>query len=56
VVSYSHQDDDIDETVEAFDGAMEVYARALNDGAERYLVGRPSQTVYRTYNTQQGRA
>ncbi len=50
VVSYAHQDADIDQTIEAFDGAMEVYVRALADGAERYLVGRPSQMVYRTYN------
>jgi glutamate-1-semialdehyde 2,1-aminomutase len=50
VVSYAHKDSDIDETIEAFDGAMEVYARALSDGAERFLVGRPSQMVYRTFN------
>ncbi|MGE0829507.1 MAG: glutamate-1-semialdehyde 2,1-aminomutase, partial [Hyphomonadaceae bacterium] len=50
VVSYSHQDADIDQTIEAFDGAMEIYARALEDGAERHLVGRPSQMVYRTFN------
>ena len=47
VVSYSHGDDDIDLTVEAIDGALAVYRRALDDGVERYLVGRPSQTVYR---------
>lgn len=50
VVSYSHKESDIDQTIEAFDGAMEVYARALSEGAEKYLVGRPSQIVYRTYN------
>jgi glutamate-1-semialdehyde 2,1-aminomutase len=50
VVSYAHKEADIDQTIEAFDGAMEVYARALNDGAEKYLVGRPSQMVYRTFN------
>jgi glutamate-1-semialdehyde 2,1-aminomutase len=50
VVSYSHKEADIDQTIEAFDGAMQVYARALNDGAEKYLVGRPSQMVYRTFN------
>lgn len=50
VVSYAHKETDIDQTIEAFDGAMEMYARALNDGAEKYLVGRPSQMVYRTYN------
>ena len=50
VVSYSHADDDIDRTVEAIDGALAVYARALSDGVERHLVGPPSQTVYRRYN------
>jgi glutamate-1-semialdehyde 2,1-aminomutase len=52
VVSYAHQDGDIDYTLEAVDGALEVYARALEDGAERYLIGRPSQTVYRQFNRQ----
>ena len=50
VVSYSHTDADIDATVVAIDGALEVYARALEDGAERYLSGRPSQIVYRRFN------
>ncbi len=46
VVSYSHGDDDIDRTIEAVDGALGVYARALTDGAERYLVGPPSRHVF----------
>jgi glutamate-1-semialdehyde 2,1-aminomutase len=46
VVSYSHGDDDIDRTVEAIDGALAVYARALADGVEKYLTGRPSRTVF----------
>jgi glutamate-1-semialdehyde 2,1-aminomutase len=50
VVSYAHEDADIDYTLEAIDGALEIYARALEDGAERHLVGRPSQTVYRRFN------
>ncbi len=50
VVCYSHTDADIDQTLEAIDGAMGVYARALNDGVEKHLVGRPSDPVYRTYN------
>jgi glutamate-1-semialdehyde 2,1-aminomutase len=53
VVSYAHTDDDIDRTVDAVDGALAVYARAMSDGAERYLVGRPSEIVYRKYNTAQ---
>lgn len=46
VVSYSHGDADIDRTIEAIDGALEVYARALSDGAEKFLVGRPSRVVF----------
>ncbi len=56
VVSYSHQTADIDATVAAFDGALKVYRHALEDGVERYLVGRPSQVVYRSYNTPPGPA
>jgi glutamate-1-semialdehyde 2,1-aminomutase len=50
VVSYSHTDDDIDLTVAAIDESLAIYRRALDDGVDHYLVGRPSQTVYRRYN------
>lgn len=50
VVSYAHKDEDINETVDALDGALGVYAQALNDGVERYLHGRASLPVYRTFN------
>jgi glutamate-1-semialdehyde 2,1-aminomutase len=50
VVSYAHSDEDIDRTVAAIDAALAVYRQALEAGAERYLVGRPSQIVYRQYN------
>jgi glutamate-1-semialdehyde 2,1-aminomutase len=50
VVSYSHNDEDIDLTVAAIDASLAIYRRALDDGVDRYLVGRPSQTVYRRYN------
>jgi len=50
VVSFAHQDSDVDQTVDAIDGALEVYARALNDGVEKYLVGPASIPVYRTWN------
>jgi glutamate-1-semialdehyde 2,1-aminomutase len=46
VVSYSHKDEDIDRTIDAIDGALEVYAKALQDGVERHLVGSPSRTVF----------
>ena len=50
VVSYAHTDADIDRTVEAIDGSLAIYARALADGVERHLVGPPSRPVFRRYN------
>ncbi|MGD2131285.1 MAG: glutamate-1-semialdehyde 2,1-aminomutase [Maricaulaceae bacterium] len=50
-VSYSHTDADIDQTIEAIDGALGVYAQALDAGdTEGFLVGRPSRIVNRKYN------
>jgi glutamate-1-semialdehyde 2,1-aminomutase len=49
VVSYSHSEADIDRTVEAADGAFGVYAKALADGVEKYLEGRPVKPVFRKY-------
>jgi len=46
VVSYSHTDDDVDHTIEAIDGALEVYARAMEDGVDRHLEGDPSRVVF----------
>jgi glutamate-1-semialdehyde 2,1-aminomutase len=46
VVSYSHTDADVDRTIEAVDGALEVYSRALTDGVERHLVGSPTRHVF----------
>jgi len=50
IVSYSHTDDDIDQTIKAFQGALAVYRRALVDGVDRHLVGRRTKSVYRRYN------
>ncbi|MDH6229806.1 glutamate-1-semialdehyde 2,1-aminomutase [Mesorhizobium soli] len=50
VVSYTHDDAAVAATIEAVDGALAVYARALEDGVERHLMGRPSQVVYRRFN------
>ena len=49
-VSYSHTDEDLHHTVTAIDGALSIYRRALDEGVEKYLVGRPSQVVYRHCN------
>lgn len=47
VISYSHRDEDVDRTVEAVSGALKVYAKALSDGVDRYLEGRPVKPVDR---------
>lgn len=53
VVSFTHSDEDIDRTLQAMDGAMAVYRQALENGVENYLVGPPSQVVYRRFNSPQ---
>jgi len=50
VVNYSHTEADIDRTVAAIDETLAVYARALAEGVERYLVGRPVKPVMRGTN------
>jgi glutamate-1-semialdehyde 2,1-aminomutase len=49
VVSFSHSDEDIERTTELVDQALGVYARALEDGVEKYLVGRPVKPVNRRF-------
>lgn len=49
VISYSHTDADVDRTVEAIGEALLVYRQALNEGVEKYLVGRSVQPVFRKY-------
>jgi len=49
VVSYSHSEADIDRTIEAADAAFAVYARALSDGVEKQLEGRPVKPAFRRY-------
>ena len=49
VVSYSHGDDDIDRTVSAVAEALRTYRRALDEGPERHLRGRPVKPVFRRH-------
>jgi len=49
VVSFSHSQADIDRTVAAADEALATYARALSDGTEKLLAGRPVRPVFRRY-------
>ena len=50
IVSYSHDDEAVDRTVEAFHGAFGVYRKALREGIDGYLESRPVQPVWRTFN------
>jgi glutamate-1-semialdehyde 2,1-aminomutase len=49
VVSFSHTDADIDRTIEAVGASLQVYRRALEDGVEKHLVGRPVKPVFRKF-------
>jgi glutamate-1-semialdehyde 2,1-aminomutase len=50
IVSYSHSDADIDKTIDAVAGSLGVYRNALENGVEPYLIGGPTQSVYRKLN------
>jgi len=50
IVSYSHSDKDINYTVEMIAEAMVIYKKALDEGIDKYLEGRPIKPVYRKYN------
>jgi glutamate-1-semialdehyde 2,1-aminomutase len=49
VVNYSHSEADIDRTIEAFAAAFAVYRRALDEGIDKYLVGRPVKPAIRRF-------
>lgn len=50
VISWAHTDADLAGTLEAFDGALEVYARAIEVGSvEGLLVGRPVAPAVREF-------
>jgi glutamate-1-semialdehyde 2,1-aminomutase len=50
VVSFSHTARDIDLTVESIGEALWIYRKALDEGIEKYLVGRPVKPVFRKFN------
>ena len=50
MVSYTHDNVAISQTIDAVSETLGVYAQALESGVGRFLVGRPSQIVYRRYN------
>lgn len=50
VVSFSHNDAEIERTIEGIGEALHVYRKALNEGVEKYLVGPPLKPVFRKFN------
>lgn len=50
IISYSHSDADIAQTVEKIHEALVIYKKALAEGIDKYLVGRSVQPVWRKYN------
>ena len=50
IVSYAHQPADLELAAGHITEALRVYRRALDEGLEKYLHGRPVQPVYRARN------
>jgi glutamate-1-semialdehyde 2,1-aminomutase len=50
VLSFAHTDQDVDRTVEAIGEAFYVYRKALDEGVEKYLIGRSVKPVFRSFN------
>ena len=50
VLSFSHRDEDIDQTLEIVNEALVVYRKALDEGIGMYLRGRAVQPVFRKFN------
>lgn len=49
-VAYEHKQEEIDATLEAARKAMKVYAEALNDDVNKYIIGNVIKPVFRKYN------
>jgi glutamate-1-semialdehyde 2,1-aminomutase len=49
VVSFSHTEQDIAYTINAIGESLQVYQKALAEGPEKYLQGRPVKPVFRRY-------
>lgn len=50
VISYSHSDEDIDRTLQIIHEALGVYRDALEQGIERYLIGRAVKPAIRRFS------
>ncbi|MDU0369170.1 glutamate-1-semialdehyde 2,1-aminomutase [Hymenobacter endophyticus] len=50
ITNYSMTNAIIDQTVDRLHEVVQIYRRALDEGVEKYLAGRPLKVVYRLYN------
>ena len=50
VVSFSHSDADVDQTIERIGEALWIYRKAMEEGVEKYLIGRSVKPVFRKFN------
>lgn len=50
IISNAHRPADVEHTAEQVHEALAVYRRALDEGIDKYLLGRPVQPVYRARN------
>lgn len=48
--SYSHREEELNRTLEAIRRSLEIYKKALREGAACYLTGKPIKPVFRKYN------
>jgi glutamate-1-semialdehyde 2,1-aminomutase len=48
--SFSHTQKEVDQTLEAATHALDVYARALEEGVDQYLIGPAVKPVFRKFN------
>ena len=49
IVSYAHSEKDIEQTIQAVHEALAVYRKAIDNGIENYLIGRPVKPVFRKF-------
>ncbi|HSY43323.1 MAG TPA: glutamate-1-semialdehyde 2,1-aminomutase [Candidatus Acidoferrum sp.] len=50
VISYSHSAEDVQRTIDGITAALRIYARALEQGIDRFLEGSPVKPVFRKFN------
>lgn len=49
-VSFAHGESELSATLEAVEGTFKVYKKALAEGLDKHLTGRPVKPVFRKYN------